>query len=99
MVARPFSHDPSATAAFAALRESQPVVARDERLRVVVIGGGTGAPVSIRTLLSMGLRRAAVVAMADDGGSTGILREEADVTPPATCASASPPWRRTRTTR
>ena len=53
MVARPFSHDPSATAAFAALRESQPVVARDERLRVVVIGGGTGAPVSIRTLLSM----------------------------------------------
>ena len=47
MVARPFSHDPSATAAFAALRESQPVVARDERLRVVVIGGGTGAPVSI----------------------------------------------------
>ena len=82
MVARPFSHDPSATAAFAALRESQPVVARDERLRVVVIGGGTGAPVSIRTLLSMGLDTSAVVAMADDGGSTGILREEADVTPP-----------------
>ena len=49
---------------------------------VVVIGGGTGAPVSIRTLLSMGLDTSAVVAMADDGGSTGILREEADVTPP-----------------
>mgnify|MGYP000435317408 FL=1 len=37
---------------------------------------------SIRTLLSMGLDTSAVVAMADDGGSTGILREEADVTPP-----------------
>lgn len=30
----------------------------------------------------MGLRTSAVVAMADDGGSTGILREEAGVTPP-----------------
>lgn len=30
MVARPFSHDPSATAAFAALRESQPVVAASD---------------------------------------------------------------------
>ena len=83
----------------AAPRESQPVVAPDEHLRAVVIGGGTGAPVSIRTLLSMGLDTSAVVAMADDGGSTGILREEADVTPPATCASASPQWLRTRTTR
>ena len=31
---------------------------------------------------SMGLDTAAVVAMADDGGSTGVLREEANVTPP-----------------
>ncbi len=30
----------------------------------------------------MGLDTSAVVAMADDGGSTGVLREEADVTPP-----------------
>lgn len=51
-------------------------------IRAVVIGGGTGAPVSIRTLLSMGLTTSAVVAMADDGGSTGALREAADVTPP-----------------
>ncbi len=78
----PFSHDPSLTAAFAPLRAAEPVVASDEHLRAVVIGGGTGAPVSIRTLLSMGLDTSVVVAMADDGGSTGILREEADVTPP-----------------
>ncbi len=51
-------------------------------LKAVVIGGGTGAPVSIRTLLALGVQTAAVVAMADDGGSTGILREEAHVTPP-----------------
>ena len=51
-------------------------------LKAVVIGGGTGAPVSIRTLLSMGIQTSAVVAMADDGGSTGILRAEAKVTPP-----------------
>lgn len=82
MAAQPFSHDPSATAAFAALRDSHLAIACDEHPRVVVIGGGTGAPVSIRTLLSMGLETSAVVAMADDGGSTGILREEADVTPP-----------------
>ena len=37
---------------------------------------------SIRTLLSLGLETSAVVAMADDGGSTGILREEADATTP-----------------
>lgn len=77
-----FTHDPSATAAFAALGSAPPLAALGERLRAVVIGGGTGAPVSLRTLLSMQVETAAVVAMADDGGSTGILREEADVTPP-----------------
>ena len=30
-------------------------------LKAVVIGGGTGAPVSIRTLLSMGIQTSAVV--------------------------------------
>ncbi len=77
-----FTHDPSATAAFAALGSTAAPAQLGEHVRAVVIGGGTGAPVSIRTLLSMGLETSAVVAMADDGGSTGILREEADVTPP-----------------
>ena len=79
---KPFRQDPSATAAFAALRPAAPAPRQGERQRAVVIGGGTGAPMSIRTLLSLGLETSAVVAMADDGGSTGILREEADVTPP-----------------
>lgn len=50
--------------------------------RAVVVGGGTGAPVSIRTLLGLGFDVSAVVAMADDGGSTGLLREKAGAVPP-----------------
>jgi 2-phospho-L-lactate transferase/gluconeogenesis factor (CofD/UPF0052 family) len=51
-------------------------------MRGVVVGGGTGAPKSIRALLSMGIETSCVVAMADDGGSTGILRQVAGATPP-----------------
>lgn len=78
----PFVKDASATAAFAALDEAACLDPSDGEVRAVVIGGGTGAPVSLRTLLSLGAQTSAIVAMADDGGSTGILREEANVTPP-----------------
>lgn len=77
---RAFTHDPALTEAFKPLRDISPVI--DKRVNAVVIGGGTGAPVSIKTLLSMGLTTSAVVAMADDGGSTGILRDQAHVTTP-----------------
>lgn len=77
-----FKQDPSATAAFQAIRFEAPVVGSAEESHAVVIGGGTGAPVSIQTLLSMGCETSAVVAMADDGGSTGALRDVAHVTPP-----------------
>lgn len=50
--------------------------------RAVVVGGGTGAPVSIKTLLAMGVRTSAVVAMADNGGSTGLIRENVNIAPP-----------------
>ncbi|MCD8199394.1 MAG: YvcK family protein [Coriobacteriaceae bacterium] len=50
--------------------------------KAVVIGGGSGAPVSIRTLLDMGCSVSSVVAMVDDGGSTGKLRELGQVVPP-----------------
>lgn len=52
------------------------------RTKAVVIGGGTGAPVSIRTLLDMNCEVASIVSMVDDGGSTGILRERGGVVPP-----------------
>lgn len=80
-----FRSDPSSTQAFRALGslKRRPKEELDPtKLKAVVIGGGTGAPVSIRTLLALGVQTSAVVAMADDGGSTGILREEAHVTPP-----------------
>lgn len=51
-------------------------------VKAVVIGGGSGAPVSIRTLLDMGCRTSSIVGMIDDGGSTGILRERGGVIPP-----------------
>lgn len=79
---RPFSVDPSNTAALQAISDLPPTMDPEERLKVVVLGGGTGAPVSIRTLLSIGAETSAVVSMADDGGSTGILREQAHVSPP-----------------
>jgi uncharacterized cofD-like protein len=48
----------------------------------VAIGGGTGQPVVIRALLGMGFATSAVVTMADDGGSSGILREQLGILPP-----------------
>lgn len=84
-ISQPFKIDPAATAAFDRLRGAIAECGRTDEfdhLNAVVIGGGTGAPVSIKTLLTLGLNTSAVVAMADDGGSTGILREEANCTPP-----------------
>jgi uncharacterized cofD-like protein len=59
-----------------------PAPDRQSSPRVVAFGGGTGLPVLLR-----GLRRAAdditaVVTVADDGGSSGRLREELGVSPP-----------------
>lgn len=50
--------------------------------KVVVIGGGTGNFVVLRGLKQYHLDLSAVVSMADDGGSTGILRDELGVLPP-----------------
>ena len=61
MMGHPFSQDPSNTAAFAAISGSEPLVSGNQHIRAVVIGGGTGAPVSIRTLLSMGFEPTAGV--------------------------------------
>lgn len=50
--------------------------------RVVVIGGGTGLSVMLRGLKEKPLDITAVVTVADDGGSSGILREELGMPPP-----------------
>ncbi len=50
--------------------------------KVVVIGGGTGNFSVLRGLKKFDLDLSAIVSMADDGGSTGILRDELGVLPP-----------------
>jgi uncharacterized cofD-like protein len=50
--------------------------------KVVVIGGGTGNFVVLKGLKKYPIDLSAVVSMADDGGSTGILRDELGVLPP-----------------
>lgn len=50
--------------------------------KVVVIGGGTGNFAVLKGLKSYEVDISAIVSMADDGGSTGILRDELGVLPP-----------------
>jgi uncharacterized cofD-like protein len=50
--------------------------------RIVVIGGGTGLSVMLRGLKEKPLDITAIVTVADDGGSSGILREEMQIPPP-----------------
>lgn len=50
--------------------------------RIVVIGGGTGLSVLLRGLKRKPLDITAIVTVADDGGSSGILRSELQIPPP-----------------
>jgi uncharacterized cofD-like protein len=50
--------------------------------RAVAIGGGTGLPAVIHCLLELNFSTSAVVTMADDGGSSGLLRRQLGMLPP-----------------
>jgi uncharacterized cofD-like protein len=50
--------------------------------KVVTIGGGTGSFMLLSGLKNYPIKISAIVSMADDGGSTGILRDELGVLPP-----------------
>lgn len=50
--------------------------------KIVTIGGGTGNFTVLRGLKRYDIDISAIVSMADDGGSTGILRDELGVLPP-----------------
>lgn len=50
--------------------------------RIVVIGGGTGLSVMLRGLKKQPLDITAIVTVADDGGSSGVLRSELQMPPP-----------------
>lgn len=50
--------------------------------KIVVVGGGTGMPVLLRGLIDLPIQLTALVTVADDGGSTGRLRNEMDIPAP-----------------
>jgi uncharacterized cofD-like protein len=53
-----------------------------KKKNVVTIGGGTGSFTLLSGLKNYPINISAIVSMADDGGSTGILRDELGVLPP-----------------
>lgn len=52
------------------------------RKKVVAIGGGTGLPAVLRGLKKYPVDITAIVTVADDGGSSGMLRNELQIPPP-----------------
>ena len=55
---------------------------------IVVIGGGTGIFTVLSGLKKYPVKLSAVVSMADDGGSTKVLREEFGILPPGSVRPA-----------
>lgn len=53
-----------------------------KKKNVVTIGGGTGSFTLLSGLKNYPVNISAIVSMADDGGSTGVLRDELGVLPP-----------------
>lgn len=53
-----------------------------KRKRIVTVGGGTGSFMLLSGLKKYPVDISAIVSMADDGGSTGVLRDELGVLPP-----------------
>lgn len=51
-------------------------------VKIAVIGGGTGSFTMLSALKKYTSQIAAIVSMADDGGSTGVLRDELGTLPP-----------------
>lgn len=54
----------------------------DGRRKIVAIGGGTGLPAVLRGLKQYDVAITALVTVADDGGSSGKLRNELQIPPP-----------------
>ncbi|MDF7627382.1 uridine diphosphate-N-acetylglucosamine-binding protein YvcK [Lactobacillaceae bacterium L1_55_11] len=50
--------------------------------KIVIIGGGSGLPVIIRPLVKKQVDLSAIVTVADDGGSSGLLRDYINIVPP-----------------
>ncbi|AMA61866.1 hypothetical protein ASO14_598 [Kurthia sp. 11kri321] len=55
---------------------------KKQKKRIVVIGGGTGLSTLLRGLKKFGPDLTAIVTVADDGGSSGRLRDDYQIPPP-----------------
>ncbi|MGN7399619.1 gluconeogenesis factor YvcK family protein [Cytobacillus praedii] len=55
---------------------------KNRQPRIVIIGGGTGLPVLLRGLKQYPVDITAIVTVADDGGSSGRLRNDLHIPPP-----------------
>lgn len=55
---------------------------KPNEVKIAVIGGGTGSFTMLSALKKYSSQIAAIVSMADDGGSTGVLRDELGALPP-----------------
>ncbi|BEP29751.1 gluconeogenesis factor YvcK family protein [Helicovermis profundi] len=53
-----------------------------ENLKIVAIGGGTGISILLRGLKEITENITAIVSVADDGGGSGVLREDLGMLPP-----------------
>ncbi|KGO31725.1 hypothetical protein Q757_05425, partial [Oenococcus alcoholitolerans] len=60
----------------------------EKKRNVVVIGGGSGLPVILRPLRDCNVEVTAVVTVADDGGSSGVLRNFMNIVPPGDIRNA-----------
>ncbi len=55
---------------------------KNRDVRIVAVGGGTGLSTMLRGLKSYTQRLTAIVTVADDGGSSGMLRQDLGILPP-----------------
>ncbi|PEA52803.1 hypothetical protein CON64_21760 [Bacillus pseudomycoides] len=55
---------------------------KERKPKIVIMGGGTGLSVLLRGLKKYPVDITAIVTVADDGGSSGRLRDELDIPPP-----------------
>src|SRR5699024_9369376 len=58
------------------------MVNHTQEAKVVVMGGGTGMPAVLRGLKHLPIDITTIVTVADDGGSTGTIRENVDMPAP-----------------
>ncbi len=60
----------------------------NRKKNIVIIGGGSGLPVILRPLRDSNVEVTAIVTAADDGGSSGVLRNCMDMVPPGDIRNA-----------